>query len=122
MSLSVGIVGLPNAGKSTLFNALASRRLAETASRPFTTINPNEAVVAVPDRDLDKLWDSIAKQQASPTVSFQNDKKNEIASSSTPRNDMRKGVKKVPADVTFIDIAGLVKGAHEGEGLGNKNS
>ena len=51
MSLSVGIVGLPNAGKSTLFNALAARKLAETAPRPFTTIEPHEAVVLVPDSD-----------------------------------------------------------------------
>lgn len=90
MSLSVGIVGLPNAGKSTLFNALASRRLAETAPRPFTTIDPHEAVVAVPDTDLEKLSQLINPE------------------------------KTVPATVTFIDIAGLVKGAHKGEGLGNQ--
>ena len=89
-SLSVGIVGLPNAGKSTLFNALASRRLAETAPRPFTTIDPHEAVVAVPDSNLQKLGDLIKPQKI------------------------------VPATVTFIDIAGLVKGAHKGEGLGNQ--
>ncbi len=100
MSLSVGIVGLPNAGKSTLFNALASRRLAETAPRPFTTIDPNEAVVPVPDKYLYGLWELI---KGDP---------------STPRND--KVCEKVPATVTFIDIAGLVKGAHKGEGLGNQ--
>ncbi len=88
--LSVGIVGLPNAGKSTLFNALASRRLAETAPRPFTTIDPNEAVVGVPDERLKKLVDIIKPQ------------------------------KTLPATVTFIDIAGLIKGAHKGEGLGNQ--
>jgi small GTP-binding protein len=90
MSLSVGIVGLPNAGKSTLFNALATRRLAETAPRPFTTINPHEAVVALPDNKLEKL-----SQLIKPEIT-------------------------IPATVTFIDIAGLVKGAHKGEGLGNQ--
>ncbi|OGM11528.1 hypothetical protein A2Z22_00570 [Candidatus Woesebacteria bacterium RBG_16_34_12] len=89
-SVEVGIVGLPNAGKSTLFNALASRRLAETAPRPFTTIDPHEAVIAIPDLNLDKLSQLIKPE------------------------------KTVPASVTFIDIAGLVKGAHKGEGLGNQ--
>ena len=90
MSLSVGIVGLPNAGKSTLFNALASRRLAETAARPFTTIEPHEAVVAVPDKNLEELTKLVKPEKSEP------------------------------ATVTFIDIAGLVKGAHKGEGLGNQ--
>jgi ribosome-binding ATPase YchF (GTP1/OBG family) len=96
MSLSVGIVGLPNAGKSTLFNALASRRLAETAPRPFTTIDPHEAVVALPDSNLERLRQIIEADShgLKPSV--------------------------VPATVTFIDIAGLVKGAHKGEGLGNQ--
>ncbi|MCJ7805692.1 YchF family ATPase [Patescibacteria group bacterium] len=90
MALSVGIVGLPNAGKSTLFNALAARRLAETAPRPFTTIDPHEAVVGIGDEKLEKL------------------------------SELVKPEKTVPASVTFIDIAGLVKGAHKGEGLGNQ--
>jgi len=90
MSLSVGIVGLPNAGKSTLFNALAARRLAETAPRPFTTISPHEAVVALSDEKLEKLSQLIKPETT------------------------------VPATVTFLDIAGLVKGAHKGEGLGNQ--
>ncbi|MFC1625512.1 redox-regulated ATPase YchF [Patescibacteria group bacterium] len=89
-SLEVGIVGLPNAGKSTLFNALAGRRLAETAPRPFTTIDPHEAVVGVPDEKLQKL------------------------------SNLVKPEKTVSASVTFIDIAGLVKGASKGEGLGNQ--
>lgn len=89
-SLQVGIVGLPNAGKSTLFNALASRRLAETAPRPFTTINPHEAVVSVPDENLEKLSQLVIPE------------------------------KTVPATVTFVDIAGLVRDAHRGEGLGNQ--
>lgn len=100
MGLSVGIVGLPNAGKSTLFNALAQRRLAETAPRPFTTIDPHEAVVPVPDSDLDRLWDLI---RGDPSTSLR---------MTEP--------KKIYASVNFVDIAGLVKGAHKGEGLGNQ--
>jgi len=92
MGLSVGIVGLPNAGKSTLFNALCARRLAETAPRPFTTIEPHEAVVPVPDGNLEKLANLVVS--ARPPI--------------------------VPATITFIDIAGLVKGASKGEGLGNQ--
>ncbi len=88
--LSVGIVGLPNAGKSTLFNALVSRRLAETAPRPFTTIDPHEAIAALPDKNLEKLLKLIRPKET------------------------------VLATVTFIDIAGLVKDAHKGEGLGNQ--
>lgn len=98
--LSCGIVGLPNVGKSTLFNALCARRLAETAPRPFTTIEPHEAVVAVPDENLEKLADLV--------------KSTSWESKATPE------VSVVPATVTFIDIAGLVKGASQGEGLGNQ--
>lgn len=90
MSLSVGIVGIPNAGKSTLFNALLRREIADVAEYPFTTIEPNSGVVEVPDERLKKLSQALG-----------------IA-------------KVVPAWVKFIDIAGLVKGAHKGEGLGNK--
>lgn len=90
MSLKIGIVGLPNVGKSTLFNALASRRIAKTAKHLFTTIDPHEAVVPVPDKKLDELAALIKPEQ------------------------------KVPATITFIDIAGLVAGAHKGEGLGNQ--
>ena len=90
MSLSVGIVGLPNSGKSTLFNALLRRQVADVAEYPFTTVEPNTGVVEVPDKRLDKLVEVL------------------------------KIPKKVPAVVKFIDIAGLIKGAHEGEGLGNR--
>lgn len=90
MSLSVGIVGLPNVGKSTLFNALLSREIAEVAEYPFTTIEPNTGVVEVPDERVEKLSEAL------------------------------KIKKKVPAAIKFIDIAGLVRGAHRGEGLGNK--
>ncbi len=110
MSLSVGIVGLPNAGKSTLFNALASRRLAETAPRPFTTIDPNEAVVAVPDSNLEKLAKIVSTSEES----------NVSRRSTLPPSEMSRKPEVVPATVTFIDIAGLIKGAHKGEGLGNQ--
>jgi GTP-binding protein YchF len=89
MSLSIGIVGLPNVGKSTLFNSLSNSR-AEASNYPFCTIDPNVGVVKVPDSRLEKL-----------------------ANISNPK-------KIIPTTIEFVDIAGLVKGAHQGEGLGNK--
>jgi GTP-binding protein YchF len=87
--MKVGIVGLPNAGKSTLFNAL-TRAGAQAAEYPFTTVEPNVAVVPVPDDRLDRLGDVL-------------------------------GIKRrVPEHVEFVDIAGLVRGANQGEGLGNR--
>lgn len=90
MNLSVGIVGLPNAGKSTLFNALLKRQQAETAKHPFTTISPNKGIINVPDERLNKI------------------------------TNLTNIVKSTPASIEFIDIAGLVKEAHKGEGLGNQ--
>lgn len=90
MSLSIGIVGLPNAGKSTLFNALIKGHQAKVADYAFTTIEPNLGTVEVPDERLDRIAEVL------------------------------KLPKKIPATIKFIDIAGLVKGAHKGEGLGNQ--
>lgn len=90
MSLKVGIVGLPNAGKSTLFNSLVTTHKAHVAAHAFTTIDKNIGVVEVPDETLFKL----AAIENIPKVT--------------------------PATITFIDIAGLIRGAHKGEGLGNQ--
>jgi len=111
---SIGLVGLPNAGKSTLFNALLKKQVANVANYPFTTIEPNVGVVEVPDGRLEKLAEVIARDSSSST---QNDK-------GGVQNDKRVWVNGkppiVPAVVRFVDIAGLVKGAHKGEGLGNQ--
>src|SRR6266487_4001855 len=88
--LRLGIVGLPNVGKSTLFNALTSSRAAAAENYPFCTVEPNVGVVEVPDPRLEQL------------------------------NALVKPKKKVPAVVEFVDIAGLVRGASQGEGLGNQ--
>ena len=89
MSLQCGIVGLPNVGKSTLFNALSNAK-AEAANYPFCTIEPNVGVVTVPDPRL-VILETIVKPE-----------------------------RVVPAIIEFVDIAGLVKGASKGEGLGNQ--
>ena len=106
MSLSVGIVGLPNAGKSTLFNALLSRQIANVAPYPFCTIEPNVGVVEVPDERLEKLAEVVARDSSTP--------------SRIEGLGMTKKPPIVPAIVEFKDIAGLVAGASKGEGLGNK--
>ena len=90
MGFKCGIVGLPNVGKSTLFNALTETASAEAANYPFCTIEPNTGIVSVPDKRLIEL-SNLAKSQ-----------------------------KIIPAQMQFVDIAGLVSGASKGEGLGNK--
>ena len=90
MGFRMGIVGLPNVGKSTLFNALTKTAAAQAANFPFCTIEPNVGDVAVPDARLDKLADIAKSKQI------------------------------IPTRMTFVDIAGLVKGASKGEGLGNQ--
>src|ERR1700742_4964475 len=88
--LKAGIVGLPNVGKSTLFNAVTRTRKAQAANYPFCTIDPNVGVVTVPDDQLEQISAFVKPQKQVPTV------------------------------VEFVDIAGLVAGASQGEGLGNK--
>lgn len=90
MSLQIGIVGLPNVGKSTLFNALTKSRKANVANYPFCTIDPNVGIVEVPDDRLKKITELVHPARV------------------------------IPATVEFVDIAGIVKGASKGEGLGNK--
>jgi len=90
MGFKCGIVGLPNVGKSTLFNALSTSKKAQAENFPFCTIDPNIGVVSVPDKRLNKI------------------------------SEISKSAKTINAAITFVDIAGLVKGASKGEGLGNK--
>lgn len=89
MALKIGIVGLPNVGKSTLFNALTRTKGAQAANYPFCTIEPNVGIVEVPDERLQKLTEIVHPEKV------------------------------IPAAIEFVDIAGLVKGASQGEGLGN---
>src|ERR1700682_5765389 len=89
MSFSIGIVGLPNVGKSSLFQVLTKKQV-DTSNYPFATIDPNVGVVAVPDERLAKL------------------------------TELEHSAKTIPTTIEFVDIAGLVKDAHKGEGLGNK--
>src|SRR3954471_18944386 len=90
MALSFGIVGLPNVGKSTLFNPVSAAATAQAANYPFATIEPNIGVVPVPDERLDKLT-ALGKPE-----------------------------KTISTSLEFVDIAGLVRGASKGEGLGNQ--
>jgi ribosome-binding ATPase len=88
--MEAGIVGLPNVGKSTLFNALTCSTAAQSANYPFCTIEPNEGIVSVPDERLQRITTYIPPQKV------------------------------IPAILKLVDIAGIVKGASVGEGLGNK--
>jgi ribosome-binding ATPase len=90
MSLKIGIVGLPNVGKSTTFNALTKEQNAQVANYPFCTIQPNQAIVPVPDPRVEKLAELVQVERA------------------------------IHATIEFVDVAGLVKGASQGEGLGNQ--
>ncbi|WP_279042781.1 GTPase, partial [Campylobacter helveticus] len=90
MSLAVGIVGLPNVGKSTTFNALTKAQNAQSANYPFCTIEPNRAMVEVPDERLKELAKIVEPEKILHSL------------------------------IEFVDIAGLVRGASKGEGLGNK--
>ncbi len=112
MNLSVGIVGLPNVGKSTLFNALLKKQQALAANYPFATIEPNVGVVPVPDERLEVLAKITAQEIASPGLA--------MTESGQARMTDGKRPPIKPATVEFVDIAGLVKGASEGAGLGNK--
>lgn len=112
MNLKVGIVGLPNAGKSTLFNALLKKQIAEVANYPFTTIEPNVGVVPVPDVRLEVLAKLVREENRGQALE---DKRPDPESQSDPSWPPI-----VAAIVQFVDIAGLVKGASEGQGLGNK--
>jgi GTP-binding protein YchF len=95
--MEIGIVGLPNVGKSTLFNALLKKQVALAANYPFATIEPNTGIVDVPDPRLQALADFVHKTEK-----------------------VESGFKIIPATIKVVDIAGIVKGASEGAGLGNK--
>lgn len=126
MNLSVGIVGLPNVGKSTLFNALLKKQQAFVANYPFATIEPNIGVVPVPDDRLEKLAEIVAfseHSEYSAKLANQTVRQSDISDNSDrlSRSEFSEKLPSIkPATVRFVDVAGLVKGAAEGAGLGNK--
>ena len=105
MALKIGIVGLPNTGKTTLFNALVGAHQAKVENYPFTTIEPNVGMVEVPDERLQKIAQTMNHDVSQPAGRNHHESQ---------------GTKIVPAVIEFIDIAGLLKNAHKGEGLGNE--
>lgn len=126
MALSVGIVGLPNVGKSTLFNALLKKQAALAANYPFATVEPNNGMAVVPDDRLEKIarvWaenDAVGIGSKNPQGSSPSTQLRTSMPIPIQKGDAKNLPPLKPAMIEFVDIAGLVAGASKGEGLGNK--